>query len=149
MIEISIKPGENYAHALARALEDAAKGTPAAPFAAHAAYELRTSRPVPPDCLHPDVCGLELRERMARLAETFPTLRGRAGVRPWDPSRFMREEKAAWTSPASREALRFVLSVWNTQNPTGKRFNASSAMASWDEQHREAFRAWAARPWWG
>lgn len=79
-------------------------------------------------------------ERMSRLAESFPTLEGQPGVRPWDPTRFADQEDQG---SGHRAAVQFVLHVWNTANP----FDIE-AFASWDSAHRAAFVAWAKDPWW-
>jgi len=60
-----------------------------------------------------------------------------------------------------RDAGLFVLSVWNPHDdwreiaglsrddgPTGGRFDVHRALGNWDDEHRSAFVAWAAEPWW-
>ncbi len=111
--------------------------------------------------------------RMSQLALTFPTLRSAAGVDPFDV-----DELDAWAcGPAPCHgglwSARFVLAVWSGQmgrvkpsrkikNPDweGDRrfpvdtvwksglFDVVLALATWDQQHRVAFLAWAREPWW-
>ena len=82
------------------------------------------------------------------LAESFPTLRGASGVSPWDPDKF--EAWACGPAPGSGAlaAARFVLAVYaiGAEWKCG-RFDVVHAMNVWDEDHREAFVAWACDPW--
>lgn len=84
--------------------------------------------------------------KIAELAETFPTLRG-APLRPWNSEAF-----DAWAAQqygsGLAHAARFVLAVWanNAQWRIGK-FDAVNALGTWDAEHRSAFLAWAASPW--
>jgi hypothetical protein len=92
--------------------------------------------------------------RMATLAETFPTLVGLPGLLPWDSVLFAEQLGSPAITNARASAILFVLSVWNTgfqgvgvdliKNP----FDVHSAMLSWDNQHRRAFLAWVADPFW-
>ena len=68
---------------------------------------------------------------------------------PFDP-----EVLDAWAcgpepSSAGFHAACFVLNVWNMHAPWGcGRFDAVRAMAGvFDNEHREAFLAWAEDPW--
>jgi hypothetical protein len=82
---------------------------------------------------------------MTALAESFPTLVGVEGVRPWSPAKL---DRAAGTlSSGGLHAARFVLQVWNvhTSWPAG-RFNVVDAYGTWDPAHRAAFAAWAREP---
>lgn len=84
------------------------------------------------------------------FAETFPSLVGKPGVRPWQAT-----ELAHWciSSPAvtsgSLAAAKFVLAVWN---PGAKHKRMKNFMLGdvgvWDAAHVRAFAAWAAQPWW-
>jgi hypothetical protein len=112
--------------------------------------------------------GTGSRERMTRLCRHFPTLRGADGVDPWDPERLVR-----WllTSGAptggSRHAAKFALLVWNSREDWGayarrpiaegglglsdvalEPFNPVDAMATWDNEHQDAFRLWCELPFW-
>jgi hypothetical protein len=41
------------------------------------------------------------------------------------------------------------LSVWDPQQAWElERFDVMEALRVWDEDHREAFLAWASNPWW-
>jgi hypothetical protein len=87
--------------------------------------------------------------RMSALAESFHSLAGRPGVRPWDPDKLDRAAaKGGWTG-AEVDAARFVLDVWNSHASWAVgRFNFFQAYGRWDEQNRAAFLAWARDPWW-
>lgn len=159
MLTILTKPGESYDQAVLRNLLEQAicvadskdldelpRLRDLANCAEHSFAKLTTPAA---GSLHPDDCTEELRERMSRLAESFPTLKGRPGVRPWHPATLMDQWGEAWASNASRQAMAFVLSVWNGENEIGQRFRATWAMGLWDHRHRAAFVAWAQKPWWG
>lgn len=112
--------------------------------------------------------GNDAAERMRRLCRAFPSLRGVPGADPWDAMHLL-----AWlcTSGAvttgSRHAAKFVLQVWNNstdwaelaRKPTAEEglgladvefepFNAVQALAVWDTEHDNAFRAWCELPFW-
>ena len=89
-----------------------------------------------------------MRERMAKLATTFPSLRGARGASPWDAKSL--EEWACGPAPGSGalHSARFLLSLWNQAEWRCGRFDVFDAMASWDREHRAAFIAWAEKPWW-
>lgn len=86
---------------------------------------------------------------MTTLARSFPTLGPALGVAPWSP-----EELEAWAcgpipGSGALHAARFVLTVWNSHAAWAcGRFDALLALGAWDRQHRAAFLAWAAQPWW-
>lgn len=88
------------------------------------------------------------RERMTALAETFPELQGRPGVRPFDAG-----ELDAWAArgeagSGALHAARFVLSVWFPSHAwTSGPFDLQRALGSWDADHRAAFLVWASDPW--
>lgn len=116
-------------------------------------------------------------DRMVELARSFPMLGKRgdgepAGLDPWDPVAF---DHWVATHPsvtsAGRHAGRFVLAVWSgdvgrhelTEHDVDEEtlysyrvesqwscglFDVVDALACWDVHHREAFLAWACRPWW-
>jgi hypothetical protein len=99
------------------------------------------------------------RHQMAEFVATFPSLARAAGVGlTFDPPTF-----AKWAtsgkSNAERQAAAFVLSVWNGGTPADGgwwnqrpyrvgRFDAVAAFALWDYQHKAAFLAWCADPFW-
>ena len=89
------------------------------------------------------------RERMAELAESFPTLEGAPGVAPFDAERLDQWADGGGRGSGSQHAVRFILAVWNYRNDwkVGD-FNAVRAMGVWDDSHRDAFRQWCAEPWW-
>lgn len=110
-------------------------------------------------------------ERMSRLCETLPTLRGVPGTRPWDAMALLRWlcTSGAVTS-GSGHAARFVLQVWcadqdwaalatapESEQGLGLRademraiepFNPVAALAVWDWSHSAAFVMWCQLPFW-
>jgi hypothetical protein len=86
---------------------------------------------------------------MSDLAEYFPCLIGKPGVRPWDPD--LLDDWADGNGATATElyATRFILHVWD-----GKRawkcgqFDLVDALDFWDETHRTAFVSWVLDPWW-
>jgi hypothetical protein len=106
----------------------------------------------------PMIIGID--ERMYELASRFPTLQRtpRELFAPWQPERFA--EFWVGGSGGEKDAALFVLSVWNPSTDwnewvgltrggeRGGIFDMHRALGNWDEKHREAFVAWARRPWW-
>lgn len=84
-----------------------------------------------------------LQARMQILAESFPTLCGLPGVRPWNPTQLFRERDNQLHGPGKRAAAAFLLFVWG-----GDAFDLRSAWGAWDDDHRNAWKAWARAPWW-
>lgn len=89
---------------------------------------------------------------MSNLAETFPTLHGKPGVRPFEPSKLVRQYGVA--SGGEKHAIAFVLTVFNgaamragSYKPV-RPFDAEEAASTWDPTHRRAFTTWFAAPWW-
>jgi hypothetical protein len=97
-------------------------------------------RPLPPQ--HPYA------ERMSRLAESFPALRGMPGVRPWDQDRLARNVPGR--SHGEQCAARFVLGVWSGDGryPEVEPFDFFEAMCVWDAENRSAVAAWMRAPFW-
>lgn len=109
---------------------------------------------------------LTSQERMTRLAESFPVLRGFHGVRPWNHIAFAKTAVGGHMTSASRQAAAFVLSVWNGscleysgRKPSLKTwwndgefragtFDAIYAFGVWDHQHQAAYIAWCQKPFW-
>lgn len=87
--------------------------------------------------------------RIQALAETFPCLRVVEGVRPWDPQRLY-ESAAADHRFAVKHSVAFVLDVWGDPRwaTLSGPFDVAKARKSWDEEHRAAWYAWCAKPWW-
>jgi hypothetical protein len=85
-------------------------------------------------------------QRIAQLAETFPTLRGAPGLYPWKPREL--EDACGRLSSGGVHAARFVLACWNSYHPwrCGP-FLVLEAFGTWDDEHRAAFVAWAQDPW--
>lgn len=94
---------------------------------------------------------------IVKLAKSFPSLRDAKGLKPWEWSKFDRwlyfQEKSQSELPRElrmqNHAGRFVLEVWlgGSHIPQIGLFVVSQAMWVWDEEHRQAFRAWCAAPW--
>lgn len=86
--------------------------------------------------------------RITLLAESFHCLRGKPGVRPWDPLKLNRWGKSG-ASHGEKCAVRFILSVWNPYHRwTIGKFDFQDAMGVWDDEIRAAFVAWCRSPWW-
>lgn len=84
-------------------------------------------------------------ERMFKLAESFPALRGKIGTR-WDSRQL--EDWAGVCSSGELHAVKFVLHVWNFLHPWAcGPFEVTEAMGVWDDGNRAAFLAWAVFPW--
>lgn len=85
-------------------------------------------------------------ERAARLAESFPSLRGVPGARPFCADQL--DGALPGRSHGEQCAARFVLYVWN---PLWEwrcgRFDLAEAITTWDAAHLAAFQAWAADPY--
>jgi hypothetical protein len=95
------------------------------------------------------------------LADSFPTLRKRPGVSPFLPMALLRWLCEGRASHGAACAARFLLGVWNNSDweavaraeeldepGCAKRFDVLEAIGCWDAEHRHAFAAWAAHPYW-
>ena len=140
---IEKRPDESVDDAMIRHLRTHAP--PELAGAVHRVCELAEHTIEPPvDTWHPVATpGLTSADRMVGLASTFPTLR-RPVFETWHFETWWAELSKPWPGSGARHAIRFMLSVWNDQNP----FDAHRALATWDRRHREAFVTWASRPWW-
>lgn len=92
-------------------------------------------------------------ERDIAIAGTYREIDGvkcRSGeVRPFNAEALDKWSKAGTITRQQRHAALFVLSVWDsTHRWKCGRFDLHTALAAWDDEHREAFAEWAARPWW-
>lgn len=154
VFEVTVRGGETFEAAVLRvATEDHPHRE-----VIRSALERCVRAPAPPSSLHPlDAPELTMTERMSRLAESFPTLRGRPGIRPWDVDVVLEQLDAGWPGGGATHALRFVLAVWNPSMlldnlarwlDAGEAFDVHRALGAWDDAHRAAFAAWATRPWW-
>ncbi|MCY2987131.1 MAG: ParB/RepB/Spo0J family partition protein [Planctomycetota bacterium] len=85
-------------------------------------------------------------ERLTRVAETFPSLKGAPGVSPWNAEKLF--HCIGPMSHGERLAALFCLHVWNPgKSPWEKKpFNLFEAVNVWDPQHLDALRAWLNRP---
>ena len=84
------------------------------------------------------------------LADTFHSLRHVDGIYPWDVS-LLATESIHTVSSGARQAILFVLSVWNPDTPEHfgqERFDIHHALKVWDPQNHQAFLDWARDPWW-
>lgn len=85
-----------------------------------------------------------LEAKILELANTFPSLRGMCDV--WDPIGLDQWAESV-ASSGQIHAARFVLQVWDKNYVWGcGTFNVCKAMHVWDENHWQAFLAWAGRP---
>lgn len=84
--------------------------------------------------------------RIALLAYSFPSLRGRPGIRPWAPDLLAHWAAGPAPSLGALHAARFLLAWWG--HPQAGSFDVHAAMRTWDDDHRRAFQAWVASPWW-
>lgn len=88
------------------------------------------------------------RLNMAWLCRQFPTLRHAHGADPFDADALDVWVRSGAATSASRNAVRFVLQVWNSGEAwKAGPFNVVDAMAGWDDAHRAGFLRWAADPW--
>lgn len=86
--------------------------------------------------------------KVCALAESFPSLRGKPGVRPWDPialDNYMKKSGAG--TSGSLAAARFILSVWNTTEKWKIGKFTLGDVAKFDDAHARAFALWAANPY--
>lgn len=89
-------------------------------------------------------------ERMSKLAESFRSLTGKTGVRPWAPAKLDTYGQSASVTDGELHSIRFVLHVWNHSTRWGcGAFNLGLALKSWGEREREVFARWAGEPWLG
>lgn len=78
--------------------------------------------------------------KIAEIAESFPSLKKADGVWPWSPNRL-----DVWASEFGRSddavhSARFLLRLWNADcDWECGRFDAQTAIRSWDRIHRRAF----------
>lgn len=84
---------------------------------------------------------------MSALAESFPSLRLLAGVRPFMPRLIDRQLSQLLLSGSACEpelhAGRLVLSAWHSDHPWDVgRFDLFEALLWWDAEHRAAFVRW-------
>jgi hypothetical protein len=92
---------------------------------------------------------LALDDHMSDLAECFPCLVGKPGVRPWMPARLDEWANECGATATELYATRFVLHVWDGKHPWKcGRFDLLDALDFWDETHRTAFISWVLDPWW-
>ena len=83
------------------------------------------------------------------LANTFHSLRGIEGIHPWDV-RHLATESIHLVSSGARQAMLFVLSVWNPDTPECfglEPFDVHHALKTWDLSNQQAFLTWAQHPW--
>lgn len=91
------------------------------------------------------------REYIIQLLNTFPSLEIRyQNLAPenWDVDEFMKNTRGMTT--AEKQAALFIANVWNPSYATERKwkFCAITALSTWDRTHRDAFREWAAQPYW-
>src|SRR5438552_15466755 len=91
-----------------------------------------------------DADRVRIRQKMERLALSFPILIDKPGVFPWDPDVFDEWAATGEANHEERLAARFVLAVWDpgVEWKAG-RFGVMEALRVWDREERAAFVAWA------
>jgi hypothetical protein len=89
-----------------------------------------------------------MKKRIEDLALTFPSLKGKPGVRPWDANTVDDWTSGEEASHGERITGRFILAVYNPNFAwRSGRFDLMEALAVWDEAHYRAFLAWVVEPW--
>lgn len=83
-------------------------------------------------------------QKIAALAQTFPSTRDFPGTLPWDALKLAACYGTA--SGGARQTIAFLLTVWNMHQDLVPPFNVVEATERWDCVHRRAFADWAARP---
>lgn len=87
--------------------------------------------------------------RIEHLALTFPCLRGKAGIAPWDANCLDSWAASGHPSHGEKCTAKFILAVWNPDHDwCSGRFDLMESVRVWDEPSRKAFLAWANEPWW-
>lgn len=81
-------------------------------------------------------------QRMSDLGKSFGLRL--PGLEPWNPVK-LASAIGVLSSGEVHVAL-FLLTVWNHHD--GEQFNVHHALMEWDDERRQAFLAWARRPWW-
>ena len=87
--------------------------------------------------------------KIIEIAKRFPALQHHVeNLTSWDIDRFM--EWLPRASTGERHAMLFIASVWNPRYALEMewRFNIVVAAGEWDQQHHNAFLAWAMKPEW-
>lgn len=94
--------------------------------------------------IHPELPSAA--DKIQQLALSFPSLRGLVEHR-WNPEGLDEWASRGGASHGERLAVQFVLTVWNQHHQwkCGK-FDVFDACQTWDEEHRNAFRAWVHQP---
>jgi len=84
-------------------------------------------------------------KRWSRLVASF-RLR-KTGAEPWDASTL--DESFSGASHGEKCTIRFLLNLWNADcDWSCGPFDFFDAYATWDDESRDAFLAWAKDPWW-
>lgn len=78
------------------------------------------------------------------IAETFPVLIGKPGVRPFDPQKLY--DFLPFASDSATHCITFMLCVvWGSRRE-GLEFNLRRAWGTWDLSQQRAWKTWAANP---
>ena len=88
-------------------------------------------------------------QKIIAIAKKFPALTPHVqSLTSWDIDSFM--EWLPRSSTGERHAMLFVAVVWNPTYAAqqGWEFNIVRAAGDWDQQHHNAFLAWAMNPEW-
>lgn len=87
--------------------------------------------------------------RLHDLGCTFPSLRSKLKKAEWlDLTTLENFAEGNAPTPSADHAARFILALWSRGEEKLTPFDAVTALIVWDEEHRAAFLAWAANPWW-
>lgn len=110
---------------------------------------MRTSFALGSDNSSPEI--LSPCEAMTILAKTFPSLTpGVPGIEPREQQILHEWVKTGVACHGARCSADFLLFVWNPYDdtPWAGSFRLDEALKTWDQEHRRAFLAWAAKPFW-
>jgi len=94
------------------------------------------------------------REAMTALAMLFPSVRGAAGVVPWDVRRFVLWLNCRRHDDQAKWAGRFLVGVWSGPDwrlgpgEGGEAFDLVQAVRCWDAEHLKALSTWMEQPFW-
>lgn len=92
---------------------------------------------------------LDLEQRMAALAQSFPSMAKALSGKLWNSIALDQWASEVPISHGELVTVRFLLAVWDPDfSWRSGHFELMKALRVWDEAHRTAFLAWASDPWW-
>ncbi len=86
----------------------------------------------------------DLEYHWQRLVDQFNL--HKAGANPWDADRLA--ASLSGCSNAERQAILFLLHVWDPGGEWPERFDFIEGFRSWDEDKKQVFIEWANEPLW-